>query len=117
MAVRRLVVALLAVTLVAIGWVVHGLTTRPSLERWAALRLAAAAPPIAGREVTVTFLGVSTLLFDDGETAIMTDGFFTRPSLTTVLFERLAPDAKRIDDGLERAGVHRLAAVLVAHSH
>lgn len=31
--------------------------------------------------VKVTFLGTTTLLFDDGETQLMIDGFFTRPSL------------------------------------
>ena len=29
----------------------------------------------------VTFLGVASLLLDDGESAVMTDGFFSRPSL------------------------------------
>ena len=37
-------------------------------------------PPAAG-DFGVTFLGVASLLLDDGETAIMTDGFFSRPSL------------------------------------
>ena len=36
--------------------------------------------------VTATWLGVSTLLFDDGETQILIDGFISRPSL----FESLA---------------------------
>ena len=41
------------------------------------------APPAtkaeAGKGLTVMFVGVATLLFDDGETAIMTDGYFSRP--------------------------------------
>ena len=37
-------------------------------------------PPAAG-DLAVTFLGVSTLLFDDGESAVMFDGYFSRPSL------------------------------------
>jgi L-ascorbate metabolism protein UlaG (beta-lactamase superfamily) len=65
----------------------------------------------------VTFLGVSTLLFDDGETALLTDGFFSRPSLLRVAVRALRPDPKRIDSCLRRAGISRLAAVLVAHSH
>ena len=31
--------------------------------------------------VTATWLGVTTLLFDDGETQILIDGFFSRPTL------------------------------------
>jgi L-ascorbate metabolism protein UlaG (beta-lactamase superfamily) len=65
----------------------------------------------------VTFLGVSTLLFDDGRTALLTDGFFSRPGLLRVAFGRLRPDIARIDAALGRAGITRLAAVLVAHSH
>jgi L-ascorbate metabolism protein UlaG (beta-lactamase superfamily) len=99
------------------GWVVHRLRDHPSLEAWARHRLPAAGAPAPGREVTVTFLGVSTLLFDDGETRIMTDGFFTRPSLLRTITGRVAPDAERIGRGLERASVDALAAVLVVHSH
>jgi len=65
----------------------------------------------------VTFLGVSTLLFDDGETALLTDGFFSRPSLLRVAVRPLRPNLTRIDACLGRAGISRLAAVLVAHSH
>jgi L-ascorbate metabolism protein UlaG (beta-lactamase superfamily) len=65
----------------------------------------------------VTFLGVSTLLFDDGRTALLTDGFFSRPGLLRVACAPLRPDAARIDAALRRAGIARLAAVLVAHSH
>lgn len=65
----------------------------------------------------VTFLGVASLLIDDGETALMTDGFFSRPSLAKVALGRIAPDQARIDAALARAGVDRLAAVLPVHTH
>lgn len=68
------------------------------------------------RGLTVTFLGVSTLLFDDGETAIMTDGFFTRPGLLSV-FTKVRPDSTLIRQALDRAHVTRLAAVIPVHSH
>ena len=35
--------------------------------------------------LTVTWAGVTTLLIDDGESAVMTDGFFSRPGLLTVV--------------------------------
>ena len=65
----------------------------------------------------VTFLGVSTLLFDDGETAILTDGFFTRPGKLRTLIWKIAPKPKVIARCLERAKVRNLKAVIVLHSH
>jgi L-ascorbate metabolism protein UlaG (beta-lactamase superfamily) len=66
---------------------------------------------------TVKFLGVSTLLFDDGDTAFLTDGFFSRPGKLRTAFGTIAPDAAAIDRALEHAGVQRLAAVIPLHSH
>jgi L-ascorbate metabolism protein UlaG (beta-lactamase superfamily) len=65
----------------------------------------------------VTFLGVSSLLIRDGESAVLTDGFFTRPSLLQVGLRRIAPDSDRIRDVLARAGVGRLDAVAPVHTH
>jgi L-ascorbate metabolism protein UlaG (beta-lactamase superfamily) len=65
----------------------------------------------------VRFLGVSTLLLDDGESAMMTDGFFSRPPLRRVALGRIAPDQARIEAALARAGVDRLEAVLPVHTH
>jgi L-ascorbate metabolism protein UlaG (beta-lactamase superfamily) len=73
--------------------------------------------PAATGPLGVTFLGVASLLLDDGETAVMTDGFFSRPSLAKVALGKVAPDLARIDAVLSRAGVDRLAAVLPVHTH
>jgi len=67
--------------------------------------------------LSVTWLGVSTLLVDDGTSALMTDGFFSRPSLVDVRLRRLTPSASRIDYCLTRAKVNRLAAVVPVHTH
>ncbi len=67
--------------------------------------------------LAVAWLGVSTLLINDGTSAIMTDGFFSRPSLLDVAFRRLTPSASRIDFCLTKARVNRLAAVLPVHTH
>ncbi|WP_027501208.1 MBL fold metallo-hydrolase [Rhodococcus sp. UNC363MFTsu5.1] len=67
--------------------------------------------------LTVTFLGVASLLVDDGSSAIMTDGFFSRPGLARVALGRIAPDATRIDAALARAAVTRLEAVIPVHTH
>jgi L-ascorbate metabolism protein UlaG (beta-lactamase superfamily) len=68
-------------------------------------------------DLSVTFLGVATLHVDDGTSAVMTDGFFTRPSLPRVAFGKIAPDPARIDDCLSRAGITRLEAVVPVHGH
>src|SRR5687768_17020487 len=67
--------------------------------------------------VSVTFLGVATLLIDDGDTSLLTDGFFSRPGLAKVAVGRLAPHRGRIRNALERAGADRVEAVLPVHTH
>lgn len=74
-------------------------------------------PPAAGPGLSVTFLGVSTLLIDDGSTAVMTDGFFSRYPLRRLLLGKIRPSAALVDAALTRAGVDRLAAVLPVHTH
>jgi L-ascorbate metabolism protein UlaG (beta-lactamase superfamily) len=73
--------------------------------------------PSARGDLGVTFLGVSSLLFDDGQSALLTDGFFSRPPLRKVALGKIAPDAKRIDAALLRAGIGRLDAVVPVHTH
>ena len=68
-------------------------------------------------EPTVTWLGVSTLLVRDGATALLTDGFFSRPGLLDVGLGRIRPSLPRIDESLQRAGIDQLAAVLPVHTH
>lgn len=78
----------------------------------------AAASAAAADSVTVTWLGVTTLLFDDGETQILIDGFFSRPSLTDILLGRpVDNDAARIDYALNEFRIRRLAAIIPLHSH
>ncbi|KRE99336.1 MBL fold metallo-hydrolase [Nocardioides sp. Soil777] len=77
--------------------------------------------PGAGDDFSVTFLGVATVLLDDGHTAVMTDGYFSRPGLLRVLARPLAPDHPRIDGALRRLGfgpgARSLAAVAPVHTH
>jgi L-ascorbate metabolism protein UlaG (beta-lactamase superfamily) len=73
--------------------------------------------PAADGDFAVTFLGVSTLLIDDGESAVLTDGYFSRPSLAKVGLGKIAPDHDRIDAALARTRTTRLAGVLPVHTH
>ncbi|MFC6341611.1 hypothetical protein ACFP8W_06455, partial [Nocardioides hankookensis] len=61
---------------------------RPDIGRYAARF---DVPPADG-PLGVTFLGVASLLLDDGETRLMTDGFFSRPGLAKVALGKVAPD-------------------------
>jgi L-ascorbate metabolism protein UlaG (beta-lactamase superfamily) len=67
--------------------------------------------------VKVTFLGTTTLLFDDGETQLMIDGFFTRPPLVRVVRGNLETDTKLVDAVLKKVKADRVKALFVAHSH
>lgn len=67
--------------------------------------------------VAITWLGVSTLLVDDGTSAVLTDGFFSRPTLREVGMRRLHTSESRVEECLTRAGIDRLAAVLPVHTH
>jgi L-ascorbate metabolism protein UlaG (beta-lactamase superfamily) len=102
----------------ALAFALLAAACRPDLSAFARHELPPAPQAAEGRRVTVTFLGVATLLFSDGETSLMTDGFFTRVSLFQALARRpVAPDPDAITRGLARAGVTRLAAVVPVHSH
>ena len=111
--------ALLAATLAGLIVFVFSLLwhDRPSLDGidWPA-------PPIvsatAGDTVTVTWLGVTTLLFDDGETQILIDGFFSSPTLADILLRRpVDNDAPQIDFAMNEFRMRRLAAIIPVHSH
>jgi L-ascorbate metabolism protein UlaG (beta-lactamase superfamily) len=73
--------------------------------------------PVATGRFSVTFLGVSSLLLDDGASAVLTDGFFSRPSLPTVALRRLAPDHDRIATAMARAAISHLDVVAPVHTH
>ena len=88
---------------------------RPKLENYAGYFTVPEAAEDA--PLTVTWAGVTTILVDDGSSALMTDGFFSRPGLASVGLGQIAPSASRIDDSLKRLGVHRLEAVLPVHTH
>jgi L-ascorbate metabolism protein UlaG (beta-lactamase superfamily) len=106
---------LLVVAVAALAWI---LNRHPSLVPYESLGWKQDAGPAAPpAPVKVSFLGVATILLDDGETAIMTDGFFSRPGKLQVFVGKVQPDLDAIGKGLQRAGVKKLAAVIPVHSH
>lgn len=76
------------------------------------------APADDNAAVTATWLGVTTILFDDGDTQILIDGFFSRPSLWDSLLGRaVVNDAATINFALHKFDIRRLAAIIPVHSH
>src|SRR4051794_41307886 len=67
--------------------------------------------------LTVTWAGVTTLLIDDGASAVMTDGFFSRPGLLEVGLRRLSPSAPRVEGFLTRPAGGRRRGVGAGRTH
>lgn len=88
---------------------------RPDLTRYAdRFDVPAAAP---GAPLSATWMGVATLLLDDGSSALLTDGYFSRPGLARVAAGKVSPVPPRVDGCLARAKVSRLEAVVAVHTH
>lgn len=65
----------------------------------------------------VSYYGVSTLAIDDGETTILIDSFFSRPTSFDVLFGELISSEKESLAGLNSIGANNAKAIFFAHSH
>ncbi|MBT4519399.1 MAG: MBL fold metallo-hydrolase [Halieaceae bacterium] len=111
-ALKWMSIGLLVLLTVAVGWYL----TRPGM---ADVGIPYANTPAAEtRGVTVKWFGIATLLIDDGQTQIMTDGFFSRPGLLDILLRRpIAPELSAITGVIADHKINRLAAVIPVHSH
>ena len=68
--------------------------------------------------VTVTWLGATTLLFDDRETQILIDGTFTRVAAIDAILQRpVRSDIATINYAMANFEMNRLAAIIPLHSH
>lgn len=118
------IMLLLALSMAGLAWM---LQQHPSLQPYSALgwkKDSALTAPLR-----VSFLGVATLLLDDGETAILTDGFFSRPDRMQSFLGKVEPDLDAITRGLLRAGIAlkgqapgpghsgKVAVVIPLHAH
>lgn len=71
-----------------------------------------------GDAVTATWLGITTILFDDGETQILIDGVFTRINpIQLAMLQSVRSDVSAINYTLATFRVDRLAAIVPVHSH
>ena len=71
-----------------------------------------------GDAVTATWLGTTTILFDDGETQLLIDGAFTRVgALESLFLRRVKSDVATINYAMSTFAMTRLAAIIPVHSH
>ncbi len=73
--------------------------------------------PLPPGGVGVRFTGTTTLVFSDGVTTWMTDGWFSRPGLPELLLGKIAPDRRAVERGLRSNRIDRLDAIFPLHSH
>jgi L-ascorbate metabolism protein UlaG (beta-lactamase superfamily) len=104
---------LLAIVLGAVAFLLTTYQRAPVDPEWAL----SPSNNIPEGAITVRYTGTATLVFSDGETTWMTDGWFSRPKPLRVLFGKIEPDLDAITKGLERNEVTNLAAVFPLHSH
>ena len=107
------ITAVVTVLSIAVVWLWHDRASLGEID-WPPY------PPIEPSidAVTMTWLGATTLLFDDGETQLLIDGFFSRPTLTDALLNRpVDSDAATINYILDEYRMRRLAAIIPVHSH
>lgn len=65
----------------------------------------------------VTYLGTTTLLFDDGTNQILFDCHVTRPSIVSCIFGRLSTNRAIADRIIDEFRINRLRAIFISHSH
>jgi L-ascorbate metabolism protein UlaG (beta-lactamase superfamily) len=73
-----------------------------------------------GKEVKnmkVTYLGTTTLLFDDGTDQVLFDCHISRPSIRACLFGRLSTDKSIADKVVDEFEINRLRAIFISHTH
>lgn len=104
---------LLFAALLTLVYALNSYTELPVSPDWEV----AGSDVIPAGAVTVRFSGTSTLLFSDGDTRWMIDGWFSRPGPLRLAVGTIAPDLDAIERGLAANGVRNLAAVLPVHSH
>jgi L-ascorbate metabolism protein UlaG (beta-lactamase superfamily) len=114
---RKVAIAVVALLLIAAALMAWLYFVRPGMSAYTAHHYVAA--PAKPGELTASWFGVTAVLLSDGEHAIFIDPFFTRPAglLKLLRNTEISPDEALIAAWLKRAGVTKLDAVLVSHSH
>lgn len=116
--IRRLLIFMAGVLLVLIGYLLFCWFYRPGVADYQQfLHAADEGQNIPG--LRATWLGVSTVLLDDGEHALLIDPFLTRPQgWGRLMMDRsIRSDAQVIRQWLSHDVLDRLRAITAGHSH
>ena len=113
---KKVMIVFTLILLAGLGLLMALARSHPDLSKYSDLRIPASAENSAA-PFNVQFLGVSSILISDGKNTILTDGFFSRPGLWTVLFSDIGPDEATVRQSLERAGIHKVDLIIPVHSH
>jgi L-ascorbate metabolism protein UlaG (beta-lactamase superfamily) len=117
---RWILVFLLASLCVLAGVVGYFVTSRSALPDFSATN--AGVTSVDKSKVKMIFLGTSSMLWTDGKTNWMLDGFFSRQPVLDVMLKKIDVVRPRVDETAQKAFDDLkvppfLAAVFVAHSH
>lgn len=104
----------LAALLLLASCAVHGPETPFAREHRKRLLAPARGTP---QGLSVQWFGVSTLLFRDGDDAILIDGFLSRPSLLQTMVGTMRPSSQAASEALGTERVGTISAIFVAHAH
>ena len=113
----RFLVLLLALIAAFVAW---ALLYRPGMDQVQAHRYPDPTPKqLIAPALYATWFGTTGVLLSDGDHAVMIDPFFTRPPglISMLTNQPIEPNEALIKHWLDTAGVKKLDAVLVSHSH
>ena len=113
----RFFVLLLVLLVAFVAW---ALLYRPGMDQVEAHRYPDPTPKqLVAPALYATWFGTTGVLLSDGEHSVLVDPFFTRPPgfISLLTNQHIAPDETLIKHWLDTAGVKKLDAVLVSHSH
>jgi L-ascorbate metabolism protein UlaG (beta-lactamase superfamily) len=117
MMLKRLAKVFLTGLLFTLAALLVAIHTHPGLGRWQAYLATSSDHEQRQNGLRINWLGTATVHITDGQTHLLTDGFFSRPSLLRLATGTVSPDVERIDAALSGYGIDALDAVLVLHSH
>jgi L-ascorbate metabolism protein UlaG (beta-lactamase superfamily) len=117
MTLKRIFLTLFSLLVIGMSWLTYQLNNRTDLGGYAKYFLLENHKAHSAPHLTAKYLGTSTIVISDGETSIMTDGFFTRPSFWKMLAGKMQPNPEAVEASLNRANISNVAAVIPIHSH
>lgn len=113
---KKILIVLTVLVAAAVGGVLYMASPSGDIEEYAKYYIDDTSSPANGK-VKITFFGVSTLLFDDGETQFLIDGFFTRPPFLKLMTAELSTDSASIDQLIHQYKMDRVKGIFPTHSH